>query len=226
MTKSIAILGCGWLGERIGKALMREGWTVFASSRKEIRLKELVGFGFQAFQIDLEDSSNIPLEFFNADYLIIATTNKNNLAHENLLKIVAKSRVKNTFFISSTSVYQKSTNQITVNTPLINSPLIEVEKKYLASKKTYILRCGGLIGDNRKPGNFFKKGATIKNPDGIVNLIHFEEVIKTIKSLIEQTSEHKVHNLIQNSHESRFVFYSRAYREMHGESSEFHRMIL
>ncbi len=223
MTNSISILGCGWLGERIGKAFLKQGWTVYASSRKETRLKELADFGFLPFQIDLENNANIPLEFFTTDYLIIATTNKNSSAHRQLFEIIKNSRIKKLFFISSTSVYVKTKDPVTVDTPIIDSPLAEVEKVYLTSKKTYILRCSGLIGDNRQPGNFFKKGTTIKNPDGIVNLIHYQEIIAEINSLIENNSKHRIHNLIRKSEESRFEFYRRAYQKLHGENGEFEK---
>ncbi len=218
---AISILGCGWLGERIGKTFLKKGWTIHTSSRKEIRLKELANFGFQPFQIDIENTGNIPQEFFDTDYLIIATTNKNSSAHRNLFKIIQNSRIRKVFFISSTSVYEKAKNVITVNTPLVDSPLVEVEKVYLTSKISCILRCGGLIGDNRQPGSFFKKGATIKNPDGIVNLIHYEEIILAVNSLIKNDNKQVIHNLTRESQENRFEYYSRAYRELHGESGEF-----
>ncbi len=218
---SIAILGCGWLGERIGKSFIRKGWKINASSRDIRRLIYFKDLGFHPFKIDIEDCHSISSDFFDVDFLIISTTNKNPYAHEKLLTTIKKSNVKKIFFISSTSVYQKPIVDLTINSPLVNSPLVEVEKKYLKSKKTYILRCGGLIGDNRQPGNFFKKGATIKNPHEFVRLIHYNEIISRIKSLIENDIKQVVHNLIRETKENRFEFYSKAYHKFHKVSGDF-----
>jgi len=220
-TKSIAILGCGWLGERIGLSFREKEWRINASSRNENRLKELSNFGFQPFKIDIENRIEIDQIFFDVDFLIIATTNKNKKAHKKLLKVIKESPIKRVFFISSTSVYQKSNKVITEDSPLIDSLLVEVEKVYLISVKTHILRCGGLIGDNRQPGNFFKKRALIKNPDGIVNLIHYEEIIAKINSLILNDNKQVIHNLIRESKENRIEFYSNAYQKMHGKDGSF-----
>ncbi len=219
--QSISILGCGWLGERIGISFLKKSWVVNASSRNENRLKEISKIGFQSFQLDIEDSTTLHQDFFAADYLIIATTNKNVSAHQRLLEVITKSQIKKVFFISSTSVYKKTKNAISIDSPLIDSPLVEIEKVYLTSKNIYILRCGGLVGDNRQPGNFFKKGATIKNPDGIVKLIHYEEIISMINSLLVTDNQQVIHNLIRESIQSRFEFYSNAYRDLHGENGNF-----
>ena len=219
--KSIAVLGCGWLGERIGKSFLKDGWKVNASSRNKNRLKCFIDLGFNPFTIDIEENNTIFSNFFDVDFLIISTTNKNPSTHEKLLTIIEKSRVKKIFFISSTSVYKKSNVDLTINSTLVNSPLVEVEKVYQTSGKTYILRCGGLIGDNRQPGNFFKKGATIKNPHGFVRLIHYNEIISGIKSLIENDNKQGIHNLIRETKENRFEFYSKAYHEFHEVSGDF-----
>jgi len=220
---SISILGCGWLGERIGKVFLEKGFTVRGSSRNDKRLGELKSMGIESFKVGLEELSKINEAFFDVDILIVATTNKNRITHENLLEIIDRTSIKRVFFISSTSVYEKTKKELTVNSPLINSPLVEVEKVYLNLEKSCILRCGGLIGDNRQPGNFFKKGVIIKNPDGRVNLIHFEKVAETILSLIENGNEHPIYNLIEESQLSRISFYSKAYRDLQGRSGEFER---
>ena len=221
MTRSLAILGCGWLGERIGKAFLEKGWKVNASSRNEKRLEELKGLGFLPFQIDIEETKTIAPNFFDVDVLIIAITNKNKFAHQNILKIIEQSRVEGIFFISSTSVYEKTEEQPTIDSPVDTSPLVEIENIYLTDNKSCILRCGGLIGDNRQPGNFFKKGATIKNPEAVVNLVHYKEIIAKINSLLTNGIEKRVYNLIRESQESRFSFYSKAYEELHGENGKF-----
>jgi len=220
---SISILGCGWLGERIGKLFLEKGLSIRGSSRSEKRLGELKPMGIEPFKVDLEELSEINEAFFDVDILIVATTNKNHQVHQELVELIDKSTIKRIFFVSSTSVYEKTKEELSVDSRLVTSALVEVEKVYRNSKKSCILRCGGLIGDNRQPGNFFKKGAIIKNPDGRVNLIHFKKVAETILSLIENGNEHQIYNLIEESQLSRIVFYSKAYRDLQGESGEFLR---
>ena len=221
MVDSISILGCGWLGERIGASFLKKGWKVNASSRNKQRLEELNQLGFRGYQIDIEDLNKVAIDFFDATILIIATTNKNIIAHQNLVKLLKKSSLKMVLFVSSTSVYEKSNERITVDSPLTTSPLVEIEKEYIPFNKSIILRCGGLIGDNRKAGKFFKKGATIKHPNAPINIIHFDEIIESIQSILNSEEKCKIYNLIQESLLTRYDYYNKAYKALHRESGLF-----
>lgn len=220
--KSVSILGCGWLGERIAKHLLKKDYTVFGSSRSQKRLDEIEGLGVNPYIVDLTNISKANSEFFSTETLIISTNNKDILAHKKLIDLVEKSSINKVFFISSTSVYEGSDSVIDESSQLTNSVLVDIEKLYFSSNKTCILRCGGLVGDNRHPGRFFKQKSVIKNPDGVINLIHFEDINSCIAHLIIE-NQHKVYNLVSAEHPNRFLFYSGLHKEINNEKGNFLR---
>ena len=50
-TKSIAILGCGWLGLPLGKYLVEQGYRVAGSTTRAEKLSTIQAMGMEAFQI-------------------------------------------------------------------------------------------------------------------------------------------------------------------------------
>jgi len=67
-----------------------------------------------------------------------------------------------------------------------------------------------LFGANRNPGNFFKKGRVIKNPEGVVNMIHQEDCIEIIHRIIEFGKGTTILNACVDSHPTRRDFYTNA----------------
>lgn len=52
-------------------------------------------------------------------------------------------------------------------------------------KRAYILRLSGLVGPNRHPGKFLVNDRMFKHPDASVNLIHQQDAVGLILSLLE-----------------------------------------
>ena len=68
--------------------------------------------------------------------------------------------------------------------------MVEIEKLFQCNSnfKTTLIRFAGLLGYNRKPGNFFKNGKSIPNPEGVVNMIHQDDCVLIISKIIEKKS--------------------------------------
>lgn len=73
MTKTISILGCGWLGLPLGESLARHGFRVKGSSTSPGRLDAIRGAGIEPFllSLDPELSGDRPEEFLEADVLVV-----------------------------------------------------------------------------------------------------------------------------------------------------------
>lgn len=225
MTK-ISILGCGWLGLPLAKALLKNDYLVKGSTTSEEKLAILENAGIQPFLIALSENKtteNLTNFLENSEILIIDVPPKlrgretENFVSKirNVIPFIEKSSVKNVLFISSTSVYNDDDPFVTEKT--IPKPdtesgkqLLETELLLLSNSnfKTTALRFGGLIGEDRHPIHFLAGRENLDNPDAPINLIHQEDCIGIILKIIENDAWNETFNAVAPSHPSREMYYS------------------
>lgn len=219
----ISILGSGWLGLPLAQELQQAGHKIVTSTRSTERLEQIKKMGVSACLYDIESVEN-DSQFLQADILIINITSKDIAAYKALINQIEASTIKKVLFISSTSVYADSdkpnpTPAIEADVSLLKPcPLLDIENLFLARKKfeTSIIRFAGLIGYQRHPGRFFiQKGEhnefsckPIRNPEGLVNMIHRDDCIGIINAVIEQQSWGEIFNGCSSQHPTRREFYS------------------
>lgn len=229
----ISILGCGWLGLPLAKALLEKDFIIKGSTTSAEKLSLLDNVGIQSFLLALNPNT-VPNEF--ADFLtesktlIIAIPPKlrgknkdysdaqnNSFVKkiENLLPFIEKSTVENVLFISSTAVYGEANEIIDENSiaiPVTESgkQLFEIEQLLLANTnfKTTILRFGGLIGEDRNPARFLAGKENVANPDAPINLIHLQDCIGIILKIIETNTWNTAFNAVTPVHPTREVYYT------------------
>lgn len=209
MKQQISILGCGWLGAALALHLHEKGHQVFGANRSLTTTSELKGI--IPFQVDISKRDNDYASFLATDVLIIAITSKSLEDFKDLILHIEKSKVQKVIFISSTSVYANSNSTVTEETQTKNTPLSAIEKLFQESTsfKTTLIRFGGLFGYNRKPGNFFKPGRIIENPEGFINFIHRDDCIGIIEQIIAQNKYDTIFNGCANDHPTRRAFYTK-----------------
>jgi nucleoside-diphosphate-sugar epimerase len=228
--KQISILGCGWLGLPLAKALLAKGFSVKGSTTSDEKLSVLEKMGIQPFQINLtptlseEEGAKIIGFLFDSKILIIDIPPKlrGNL-NENfvskigkIIPVIEKSTVKKVLFVSSTSVYGEANGIVTEATsPNPDSEggkqLLEVERLLQSntSFQTTILRFGGLIGEDRNPVKFLAGKTNLENPDAPINLIHQDDCIGVILQIIATNSWGETYNAVAPQHPSRAEYYTK-----------------
>jgi nucleoside-diphosphate-sugar epimerase len=212
---NISILGCGWLGFPLALTLTKKGCSIKGSITSEIKVEKLKSNGVQPFIIDLSNRENEFEKFLNSEVLIIAIPSKSIADFKNLISHIEKSKIKTILFISSTSVYPNSNSIVTENSLIKKNPLSEIELLFKTNTnfKSTILRFGGLIGYDRKPGNFFKNGKAINYPDAFVNLIHRDDCIQIIKEIIAKNIWDKTLNACADTHPKKRDFYAKEFKK-------------
>jgi nucleoside-diphosphate-sugar epimerase len=216
--KSIAILGCGWLGTALAKSLMQQGYRVSGSTTTLGKVDVLKGFGIDAHLFSLGNPSKIfPAEFLNADWLIISTPPA--ILNQSLTELT--SQLKNSpelkiIMISSTAVYPTN-NLIVKEDDAIHQisshsgiDLLHIENSMQKLKNCTILRLGGLYGPKRHPGSFLAGKKGLNNGNAPVNLVHQEDVIGIISIILQQKIVDEVFNVVASEHPSRKEFYQKA----------------
>lgn len=225
MTK-ISILGCGWLGLPLAKALLGKGFLVNGSTTSTEKLLALENEGISPFLVSLDSKSvSGTVESFlqERSTLIIDIppklrgSNKENFVGKIkvLIPFIEKSSVKNVLFVSSTSIYGEENDIVTEESPLnpdteSGKQLVEAEQLLQSNRhfKTTVLRFGGLIGEDRHPVRFLAGRENIDNPEAPINLIHQQDCIGIILKIIETNSWNQTFNAATPFHPTRESYYT------------------
>ena len=122
MNNHIGILGCGWLGFPLGKALERKGYNVRGATRSEAQYDRIKNSTISPFLLEVkEDKIEGELGFFKElDLLIIALppgvrSNPERNFTQSMARVVQsllENQIPNVIFISSTSVYGDQNGKI------------------------------------------------------------------------------------------------------------------
>ncbi len=231
----ISILGCGWLGLPLAKALLENGFLVKGSTTSVGKLSVLKNLGIQAFQIELSETKiqgEVDSFLENSKILIIdvppklrgSSTDPSTALRmtfvekiKNVIPFIEKSTVENVLFISSTSVYGDTSTALSVTEETKLNPdtesgrqLVQTEQLLQSNSnfKTTILRFGGLIGEDRHPIKFLAGRKNIENPNAPINLIHQEDCIGIILEILQQNSWNETFNAVTPFHPSRKEYYT------------------
>ena len=202
-------MGCGWLGKPLAISLMQQGFSVKGSTTSEAKLSEFQEIGITPFLIRIDAITHNIATFLDSDILIVALPSKDIEGFKNVICHIEKSAIKKVIFISSTSVYENSEEVVTEASETLPSALTTIEMLFKNSThfETTIIRFSGLFGYNRKPGNFFKDGRKIPNPEGFVNMIHQDDCIQLIEKVIEKNTWNQIFNGCADTHPTRKEFY-------------------
>ncbi|MFY0629494.1 MAG: dTDP-glucose 4,6-dehydratase [Flavobacteriaceae bacterium] len=220
--KKISILGCGWLGKPLAVSLVEDEFSVKGSTTSELKLAILDSLGIESYLVNISEHEEFDV-FLSSDILIIAITSKDIDAFENLIQQIEVSTIQKVIFISSTSVYPSTNSVVTEENETLRTPLYEIESLFRsnASFETTILRFAGLFGGERHPGNWFKGGRKIPQPNGFVNMIHQEDCIEIIHEIINQNCWNTTLNACSNHHPTRKEFYTNAKHSLGYDVPEF-----
>ena len=211
---TISILGSGWLGFPLSQSIRNLGHAVKLSTRSADRLSLLASASTFSYVINIDNLADNIHDFLASDILIINITSKNYQSFINLIEKIEQSTVKKVLFISSTSVYRAENAVVSEDTGMesFDSILFQIEQLFRLNShfETTVLRLSGLIGYTRHPGRFFKHGKIVQQADTPVNLIHRDDCIGIIQSIIKQDAWNQAFNGCATTHPTKREFYSHA----------------
>ena len=228
MNKSVSIIGCGWLGFPLAKALVKNGFKVKGTTTSKDRIDLLNNEQIKAFYVivssenvsgDIKESLtksnvlvlNIPLGLRKnpqSDYLGLI---------KNLIPYIEASQIKKVLFISSTSVYRDEETFPEITEETKPNPSSESGKQLLKTEallqnnphfKTTVLRFAGLYGDGRHPAKQLSGKTELSNAEAPVNLIHLEDCIQIIQKIIEHDVFGETFNASTEPHPSKQSYYT------------------
>ncbi|OYQ33205.1 NAD(P)-dependent oxidoreductase [Flavobacterium cyanobacteriorum] len=234
--QTIAILGCGWLGLPLAKALLAEGYTVKGSTTAAGKLPHLQDAGIAPYLVSLSEkgiTGSVAGFLEGAGVLIIDVPPKvkggesypGKMRH--LIPYVTNAKIGKVLLVSSTSVYADDNSIVTEDTrPNPDSEsgkqLLEAEMLLkMALPETTVLRFGGLFGGDRHPVFHLAGRENLAAPDAPVNLIHRDDCIGIIKAIIQKQAWGQVFNGVAPAHPTRKEYYTAKAAELGLENPKF-----
>ncbi|MES2826877.1 MAG: NAD(P)H-binding protein [Bacteroidota bacterium] len=224
MIKTISILGCGWYGTSLAKALIDANFNVKASTTSADKLQTLKALGASEYLVNLgEHQTQERSDFFTCDVLIISIPPKRHTgehqAYPVKIKIIAENAkragVKKVIMISSTSIYGDVNKEITEKHPLSpdtdSGRAIRQAEMIIKSHTEFdstVLRFGGLIGPGRNLGKFFAGKKAISNGLAPVNLLHLEDCVGLTMHIIKSNAFGHIFNVCSPDHPTRKKLYT------------------
>lgn len=227
LKSKICVIGCGWLGFPLAKKLIELGHTVYGSTTSKDKLSKLEDAKINPFLIQFSSEGvigNLKSCLNNCKTLIVnippgLRKNPGNdyvkqMTH--FVECIEESSVENVLFISSTSVYndEQGFPVISENSPTSNNnipiQLLEVEALFTTNKnfKTTILRFSGLFAEDRHPAKYLSGKTNLKNGDAPVNLIHRDDCISIIISVVKSNIWDTTINASTPSHPTKKNYYT------------------
>ncbi|MDG1331832.1 MAG: NAD(P)H-binding protein [Crocinitomicaceae bacterium] len=229
---SVTIIGCGWLGLSLGKALVEDGKTVFGSVRKTDGFASLTKAGVIPFQLNLDQSTKVPEEIVEVTSVLVITLPPLHRdaprKYRKLLNDLLEqfSREIKVIFTSTTGIYPRVAGNFVESfkfnfeqdSTVVNAAEIVIRQSKLSH---VILRLGGLIGPNRHPIRFLQGRKGVKNPEGRINFVHQGDCIRAIRQTIENNEVNGTFNLVNPRHPKRKIYYSEAAKHYQLEAPQF-----
>lgn len=207
----IAVIGCGWLGLPLAQKLIEKGYTVYGSTTRSEKIVDLKKSKIIPFLYDGIHHVNLPEWSSEIDCVILNFPPSKSANYPAQLGNLLNQFSPNCpiIFTSSTSVYEEIEGKVDENGLLKNThAVVLAEKELLHSKHPVtILRLAGLIGGNRHPIHFLS-GKNVENGNYVVNLVHRDDVIASILSVLENAAWNKIYNICWNDHPSKSDYYA------------------
>ena len=196
----VAIIGCGWVGEKLAKYLSDKDYHVIATTTSPEKIVPLQKVATEVHLLDF--NTTVDFGFLDSvDVAIFSMPISREGWHQGFEKL--KKEFPKTLLFSSTGVYptenkvftEKDTNDLRAD--ILTSENL-VRKSY---PQTNVLRFGGLMGDERSLKNMFKN-RTPDNPGKLTNYIHYEDILPIVELFIKSEIKSETYNIVAPEHPS------------------------
>jgi len=231
---TVAVLGCGWLGLPLAKALVAQGYTVAGSTTTPSQLLTLRDAGIMPFLLSLAptltatDADTLHAMLTGIDVLILNVPPRRSATSHDyaaLLRPVHEAAeacgISAVLFVSSTSIYpdepRPMQEQDALATAEASSSILRAEALFTSPNGSWIttvVRLGGLFGPGRLPGRFLAGKQNVAQPKAPVNLIHLADCVGLLTSIIDQHVWGHTFNACAAQHPTREEFYTLAAHQL------------
>ncbi|SDX45805.1 NAD(P)H-binding protein [Hymenobacter psychrophilus] len=223
----VAVLGCGWLGLPLARALMADGYPVRGTTTTPSQLLTLRDIGIQPFLLRLAptlsptDADTLRALLQGVEVLILNVPPSRAAgapqAYPTLLGHVAaaaaEAGVAHVLLVSSTGVYPDQARPMHEDdahaSAEADSHLLRAEALFQGPANT-VVRMAGLMGPGRQPGRFLAGRTGVAHGEAPVNMVHLHDCIGLLLKVLELGLWGHTLNGCAASHPSRRTFFTAA----------------
>ncbi|GAB2468876.1 NAD(P)-dependent oxidoreductase [Hymenobacter qilianensis] len=234
---TVAVLGCGWLGLPLAKALVADGYSVGGTTTTPSRVLTMRHAGIRPYLLSLggkftaTDRDTLHTLLSGTDVLVLnvpprrgaSTSSYSNLLHP-VAEAVKACRVSHVLFVSSTSVYPDEPRAMheadaqaasdAASDMLRAEDLFAPHDASQGQPGNTVVRLAGLFGPQRPPGRFLAGRLDVAQANAPVNLIHLTDCVGLLSAIIRQQAWGYTFNACAISHPVRGDFYPKAARQL------------
>lgn len=226
----IGVIGIGWLGLPLVKALLNQGHEVIGTNRSGYT--ELRHSRFELIRFDPEAGKNMDLlQLGTCDLVILAfpPSRESQRAYaKDCIRITNHiSTTCKVILISSTSIYPDKPGtyrETDLNTDVSRQNKIGYAEETLQTillQRLTIIRMGGLTGPGRYPVKFMARSEKIYIGNEPVNVIHLDDAIGIILYVIDKQLWNRELNAVSTAHPSKKAFYLKMASDLHTDAPIF-----
>jgi nucleoside-diphosphate-sugar epimerase len=225
MPKSVAIIGCGWLGYALAKQLLVAKYRVSVTTQNTEKQKKLLAENIDAelLSLPVSDTESVVLSAFNQETLIISITPQIRQGRSDypekvaqLVKMAESGKVTRIVLLSTTAVYnglsgvvdEHSALDLTAEKVAIIMGAENEVRKF--SGKSVILRLAGLVGPERHPGRFLQGKRVLAEPQAFINLIHQGDAVGVLTHIIADPNFSGTYNAVSATETCKEHYYQAA----------------
>ncbi|MCC3153522.1 NAD(P)H-binding protein [Hymenobacter sp. BT770] len=238
--QTVLVMGCGWLGMALARALVAAGHRVLGTTTTPEQLPIMEAAGIEAHLLRLGADFDAPAEKLlhrllqSADVLVLNVPPRASAAgaYPTLLRpvhrAVAAAGTKHVIFVSSTSVYPDEPRVMhetdALSTRDAASDVLRAEGHFVpryGQWKSTVVRLGGLIGPDRSPGRFLAGRRDLAQGNAPVNLVHLTDAVGVLSGIIKHGVWGHTLNVCSAQHPLRRDFYPAAAQYLKLESPTF-----
>jgi len=232
----VSILGCGWLGQPLARHLVARDVHVRGTTTTPAKIDALRADGIEPFLLSLDPhlSGENTSSVFASPILVLnvppSRGGEDVQAHHRrqidaVREAATEGAVEWILFASSTGVYPNVERTVTEADQPPGQPdalpgtrrstgraVLAAEKRLMDDPAfaTTIVRFGGLYGGDRHPGRFLAGRSDVGRPEAPVNLIHRDDCVALVTTLLQQDVRDEVFNACADAHPTRRTVYTRA----------------
>jgi nucleoside-diphosphate-sugar epimerase len=227
----IAVVGAGWLGLPLAQVLLQKGHNIVTTARSPQKCEQLKALGLEAHPFTLgQDVSATNLSaLFNCELLILnIPVGRNHPSPHSFTTHISKvleqakcQNIQRVLFVSTTSVYAQSSGVVTEDSQTLaqtTSAQINLATEHLVQglfpEQNTVIRLAGLIGGDRHPAHFLAGRQLLANGNQVVNLVHRQDVICAITTIIQEHIWGQVLHLCATEHPTRKEYYTWAAKKL------------
>ena len=223
MALQTTIIGCGWVGLPLANRLIDLGYSVHGSTSSIEKIEVLEAHSVLPFVYSLEENTRLD-SFTSETELLILTIppirrEEYTFYGDHLRKLVNQfSNVKKVVFLSSIGIYPKRSSIYFEDFEFLESESknslywAEHQLEEALGDKLIIMRLGGLFGPGRHPALSLQGRQDVVNPNGVINLVHQNDVINALIHLVDADSS-GIYNVVYPEHPWRKEYYTHVYRK-------------